>query len=56
MIVKEQSIQHSTDDELRHLVQKLKWIGMDRDAEALSRAIREARPHCSLLSEPAETD
>lgn len=52
----EQWVQRSKDDELLHLIRKLKWIGMDRDAEELERTLCAVRRHESLLSEPADTD
>jgi hypothetical protein len=55
-MVEEQWSLRNTDDELLHRIRKLKWIGMERDAEALERALREMRPHESVLSLPADTD
>jgi hypothetical protein len=43
-MVEEQSAQRSTRDELLHQIRKLRWIGMESDAEALERVIREVRP------------
>jgi hypothetical protein len=55
-MVQEQGTQRCTDDELLHLIRKLRWIGMESDAVALEQSLRKARPHDIVLAEPPDTD
>jgi len=52
----ESLLQDMTQDEILHLVRKLRWIGMESDAEGLQRALHDVQSHASILSEPADTD
>jgi hypothetical protein len=37
-------------------VQKLRWIGMDSEADEMQRALHAADPHCTVLTGPFDTD
>jgi hypothetical protein len=37
-------------------IQKLRWIGMDSEADEMQRALHAADPHCTVLTGPVDTD
>jgi hypothetical protein len=37
-------------------IQKLRWIGMDSEANEMQRALYAADPHCVVLAGPVDTD
>lgn len=51
-------VTQETSQELIRLMLKLRWIGMEREAELLERTIRTipASARASVLSSPASTD
>jgi hypothetical protein len=55
-MVEERWIHRCMDDALLHLIRKLRWIGMESDAEALERVLRHIRPRHSVLSQPIDSD
>jgi hypothetical protein len=50
------SIEERTSIELVKLVKKLRWIGMDEEAEQVQEVLREVDPAATLLGGPWDTD
>ncbi len=48
--------QRAKADELVRLIRKLRWIGMDRDAEALQDLLETLDAADSVLAAPLDTD
>lgn len=42
--------------EMLHLIRKLRWIGMDAEAEQLQQKLREATPTGGVITAPRDTD
>jgi hypothetical protein len=49
-------IEPDRSSELVKLIRKLRWIGMEREAERLQRELRRAPASDSVLASPRETD
>jgi hypothetical protein len=45
-----------TSDELVKLVRKLRWIGVDQEAQKMQLVLRQLDPSATLFGEPVETD
>jgi hypothetical protein len=50
------SLEERTSIELVRLVNKLRWIGMDEEAEQVQEVLRAVDPAATLLAGPWETD
>jgi len=50
------SIDQRASTELVKLVRKLRWMGMDKEAEVLENALHRFTPADSVLAAPRETD
>lgn len=50
------ALEHATSDELVRLIRKLRWVGMDSDAEALQILLRGLEATDSVLAGPVDTD
>ena len=50
--------QRRTADDLVHLIRKLRWIGMDDEAEAMQAQLADCRvpPRESVIASPRDTD
>ncbi len=49
-------LEHATSDELVRLIRKLRWVGMESDAEALQILLRSLEATDSVLAGPVDTD
>ncbi len=45
-----------TPDELRKLIQKLRWVGLDEEADRLCAKLARESVGAEIVVEPAETD
>ena len=52
----EESAKERTSDELVQRIRKLRWMGMDEEAEQLQSALRDVDQAAILLSGPSDTD
>ena len=52
----EQGPNSSNSDQMHKLILKLRWIGMDDEAEELSARLAETDPDDHPIMEPRETD
>jgi hypothetical protein len=50
------SLEERTSIELVKLVNKLRWVGLDEEAEQVQEILREIDPAATLLAGPWETD
>jgi hypothetical protein len=50
------SAEHRASNELIKLIRKLRWIGMEKEAEGVETALRGVSPADSVLAAPHDTD
>lgn len=50
------SVEKRTSTELVKLVKKLRWMGMEEEAQQVQIVLRAVDPHATLLAGPWDTD
>jgi len=53
---KRPSIRQVEVDELKHLIHKLRWMGLEQEAETACARLSRISPSATFLAEPHETD
>jgi len=50
------SVEQRTSDELTKLIRKLRWMGLEEEAQQTQRMLSEVEPAGGILTEPHDTD